>query len=104
MDTFNLVKLVLACIFLALMIIIGRGNNEPIYMVIFAVVSTIGIIYAIGMLPYSFLVFVILGMTLFTYVQTGSIEDALLNLLLVVTLSFMLGFFGNIDFFAPFKQ
>lgn len=30
MDTFNVVKLVLACIFLALMIIIGRGNNEPI--------------------------------------------------------------------------
>lgn len=103
MDTFNVVKLVLSCVFLALMIIIGMGNSEPFYMVIFAVISSFGLIYGVGLLPYSFLVFIILAITLMTYVQSGSIEDTLLNLLLVFTLSIILGFFGDIDVFKPFK-
>ena len=60
--------------------------------------------YGVGQLPYSFLIFIILGFTLYTYVTTSSIEDTLTYSLLLVSISILLGLFGNFDFFSLFRN
>ena len=104
METFSVIKLITGVIFVGLMILIGINNKEPTYMVILAVLMTFSILYGIGKLPYSFFIFIVLGLMMHTYVKTGSIEDALFNVLLVVTICIFLGMFGNNDFFKPFRD
>ena len=104
MDTINVIKLITGSIFLGIMILTGYYNNESSYKVILAIAMTCGIIYGVGQLPYSFLIFIILGFTLYTYVTTSSIEDTLTYSLLLVSISILLGLFGNFDFFSLFRN
>lgn len=104
METFSLFKLIAGVSFGALMIFTGLSNKEPVHMIILAVLMTLGLFYGVGQLPYSFLIFIILGMMMHTYVQSASIEDTLFNVLLIITVSTFLGMFGDIDFFKPFKN
>jgi len=104
METFDLIKLVAGVTFGGLMIITGINNKEPIYMVILSVCVTMGLIYGIGQLPYSLFIFMVLGMMMYTYTQSASIEDTLFNVLLVVTICIFLGMFGDTDFFKPFRE
>tara|TARA_B100001063_G_C16777512_1_gene566842 strand:+ start:445 stop:1779 length:1335 start_codon:yes stop_codon:yes gene_type:complete len=104
METFSLFKLIAGVSFGALMIFTGLSNKEPVHMIILAVLMTLGLFYGVGQLPYSFLIFIILGMMMHTYVQSASIEDTLFNVLLIITVSIFLGMFGDIDFFKPFKN
>lgn len=103
MDASSIIKLILGTSFLGLMILTGIYNDEPFFKVILAVLITFGSVYGIGQLPYAFLIFIILGITIYTYVQTTSIEDTLFNTLLVFTVCILLGFFGDADFFKPFR-
>ena len=104
METFSLIKLIMGIVFVGVMILTGINNKEPTYMVVLAVLMTFGILYGVGQLPYSFFIFVVLGLMMHTYVKTGSIEDTLFNVLLVVTICIILGMFGNVDFFKPFRD
>ena len=104
METFSLIKLIMGVVFVGVMILTGINNKEPTYMVVLAVLTTFGILYGVGQLPYSFFIFVVLGLMMHTYVKTGSIEDTLFNVLLVVTICIILGMFGNVDFFKPFRE
>ena len=83
METFSLIKLIMGVVFVGVMISTGINNKEPTYMVVLAVLMTFGILYGVGQLPYSFFIFVVLGLMMHTYVKTGSIEDTLFNVLLV---------------------
>ena len=82
METFSLIKLIMGVVFVGVMILTGINNKEPTYMVVLAVLITFGILYGVGQLPYSFFIFVVLGLMMHTYVKTGSIEDTLFNVLL----------------------
>ena len=104
MEIFNLIKLIAGVTFGGLMIITGINNKEPTYMVILSVIVTFGLIYGVGQLPYSFFIYIILGMMMYTYTQSASIEDTLFNVLLVVTICIFLGMFGDADFFKPFRN
>ena len=104
METFSLIKLIMGVVFVGVMILTGMNNKEPTYMVVLAVLITFGILYGIGQLPYSFFIFIVLGLMMHTYVKTGSIEDTLFNVLLVVTVCIILGMFGDADFFKPFRE
>ena len=103
METFSLIKLIAGVVFAGLMILTGINNKEPSYMIVLAVSMSFGLIYLLGQLPYSFFVFIVLGMMIVTYVQSASIEDTLFNLLLVFTIAIFLGTFGDVDFFKAFK-
>ena len=104
MEAFGIIKLIFGTTFLGLMMLTGIYNDESFYKVILAVIMTLGLLYGIGQLPYAFLIFIILGITMYTYVQTSSIEDTLFNTLLVFTVCILLGLFGDTDFFKPFKN
>jgi len=104
MEAFGIIKLIFGTTFLGLMMLTGIYNDESFYKVILAVIMTLGLLYGIGQLPYAFLIFIILGITIYTYVQTSSIEDTLFNTLLVFTVCILLGLFGDTDFFKPFRN
>lgn len=104
MEAFGIIKLIFGTTFLGVMMLTGIYNDEPLYKVILAVIMTFGLVYGIGQLPYAFLIFIILGITMYTYIQTSSIEDTLFNTLLVFTVCILLGLFGDTDFFKPFKN
>ena len=104
MEAFGIIKLIFGTTFLGLMMLTGIYNDESFYKVILAVIMTLGLLYGVGQLPYAFLIFIILGITMYTYVQTSSIEDTLFNTLLVFTVCILLGLFGDTDFFKPFKN
>lgn len=104
MKTFDLIKLISGVIFAGWMILVGMNNKEPSYMVILAGLMTFGILYGIGTLPYSFLIFIILSIMMYTYVLSGSIEDTLFNVLFVSTVCIILGMFGDADIFKPFRK
>ena len=53
----------------------------------------------VSLIIFIFFMFIILGISLFTYVKTNSITDVLFNGLLILAVSILLGVFGNIDFF-----
>tara|TARA_Y100000591_G_C21852188_1_gene712468 strand:+ start:64 stop:1152 length:1089 start_codon:yes stop_codon:yes gene_type:complete len=104
METFSLIKLIMGVVFVGVMILTGINNKEPLFMVISSVLLTFGILYGIGLLPYSFFIFVVLGLMMHTYVKSASIEDTLFNVLLIITICLFLGMFGDIDFFKPFRN
>ena len=103
METFDIIKLILGITFTGLMVLTGVYSNEQYYKVILAVLFTVGAIYGILQLPYALFILIILGITIYTYIQNGSIEDTLFNSLLVVTVCILLGLFGNLDFFKQFR-
>jgi len=104
MDTITVFKLVIGSLFLGLMILTGYYNNESSYKVVLATAITGGFIYAVGQLPYAFLVLLILSVILYTYVNTGSIEETLMNGLLLASVSILLGLFGDLDYFSLFRK